>query len=86
MEAEQPKNCCIFPLKMYKHKLKSYQHAQAKTLRDSPFDTFPSKNDVQTVTPKRNLTKEDKKKRIFGRGFVKVENKRPDFVRTSFAR
>ena len=70
---------------MYKHKLKSYQHAQAKTLRDSPFDTFPSKNDVQTVTPKRNLTKEDasqqslrdfKKKRIFGSGFVKVENKR----------
>ena len=71
MEAEQLKNCCIFPLKMYKHKLKSYQHAQA----------IPH----QTVTPKRNLTKEDasqqslrdfKKKRIFGSGFVKVENKR----------
>ena len=75
MEAEQLKNCCIFPLKMYKHKLKSYQHAQA----------IPSKNDVQNVTTKRNLTKEDasqqslrdfKKKRIFGSGFVKVENKR----------
>ena len=60
---------------MYKHKLKLYQHAQA----------IPSKNDVQTVSPKRNFTKEDasqqslrdfKKKRIFGSGFVKVENKR----------
>ena len=49
---------------MYKYKLNPYRH----------FKAIPSSN--HTIISKPGLTKEDKKKRIFGSGFVKVENKR----------
>ena len=54
---------------MYKYKLNPYKHFQA----------IPSSNAVErlqahTIISKPGLTKEDKKKRIFGSGFVRTSS------------